>query len=121
MNTLRSVLREVKSGTTNFAPASDNKQDMWDFQPIAKILIYAHQNNYVENCISHKESETSHGWYDLVIVRGGLTYEGEMFLATPEEGKPEAKLEEIVQLNPNIYGIGVNLKAVWQRWKYRKG
>ncbi|WKV91440.1 hypothetical protein [Halomonas sp. HAL1] len=93
---------------------------MWDFQPIAKILVYAHRNNFLESCVPHKESDSPHGWYDLVIVRGGLTYEGEMFLAKPGEAeKTEKNLEEIIQLSPNIYGIGVNLRALWQRWKNR--
>lgn len=93
---------------------------MWDFQPIAKILVHAHKKNYLESCIHHKESDTRHGWYDLVIVLGGLSREGEIFLAAPESDETEDNLEKIIQLKPSIYGVSVDLNALWRRWKSKK-
>jgi hypothetical protein len=120
MDTLREVLKEIQSGTTNFRPASNDEKDMLDFQPIAKILAYAHDAGLLDNCVPHKENVTGHHWYDSVLVLGGLSHKGEMFLAKPTGGDAEASLEEIIQLKPSVYGISVNLKALWKRWKSRK-
>jgi hypothetical protein len=121
MNTLTSMLEEIRAGTTRFAPISNSESDMRDFQPIAKILVYAHEEGLLESCVPHKESRTAHGWYDRVIVRGGLSYKGEMFLTKPPSTSDDTKLSEIVQLKPSIYGVGIDLKELWKRWKQRKG
>lgn len=119
MDTLRSILEEIKSGTKAFEPASSKDADMWDFQPIAKILVYAHNEGFLESCLPHKESRTGNDWYDLVLVQGGLSYKGEMFLMKPS-ADVEKKIEDIIQLKPSIYGVGIDLKALWKRWKGRK-
>ena len=119
MDMLREILQEVKDGITTFEPASNAEPDMQDFQAIAKTLIFADAEDLLEKCIPHKESQTSHGWYDLVLVDGGLSYKGEKFMAKADGGTNEQE-EEIIQLKPNIYGIGVDLKAAWKRWKNRK-
>lgn len=93
---------------------------MWDFQPIAKILDYANNEGLLEDFLPHKESQSGNGWYDLVLVNGGLSYEGEMFLTKPS-AESEKKIESIIQLKPSIYGIGIDLNALWKRWKNRKG
>jgi len=121
MGTLISILEEIRSGVTSFEPISNSESDMRDFQPIAKILVHAHKEGLLESCIPHKESQTAHGWYDLVLVRGGLSYKGEMFLTKPPSTVDDNKLSEIVQLKPSIYGIGIDLKALWKRWKERGG
>lgn len=119
MDTLRSVLEEIQAGTTVFRPAGTSERDMWDFQPIAKMLEYAQDEGLLANCVAHRESDSAHGWYDLILVRGGLSYKGERFLAD-ERRDTDKKLAEIIQLKPTIYGIGVDLKAIWERWKDRK-
>lgn len=120
-STLESVLQEVRSGTSSFAPASNSEEDMRDFQPIAKILVYAQQEGLLEKCIPHKESGTGSDWYDLVVVRGGLSYKGEKLLSEPPAAAADQKLSDIIQLKPSVYGIGIDLKALWLRWKNRKG
>lgn len=120
MTILRSLLEEIKAGTSTFKPASGEEADMWDFQPIAKILDYASSEGLLESFLPHKESETGNGWYDLVLVRGGLSHKGEMFLANPST-EAEKKIESIIQLKPSIYGIGIDLNALWRRWKSRRG
>lgn len=119
MDILRSILEEVKTGRTRFEPASAKDSDMWDFQPIAKVLIFAHNEGLLESCAPHKESRTANDWYDLALVRGGLTYKGEMFLAKPKDDTAK-KIEAIIQLKPTIYGVGIDLMAIWKRWKERK-
>ncbi len=118
MSALESLLKEIKEGATLFRPASSNETDMWDFQPIAKMLEYAFNESYLESFECHKESCSGHGWYDLVIVKGGLSHKGEMFLAKPN-AEAEKKMEEIIMVKPNIHGIGIDLRALWRRWKDR--
>lgn len=120
MTILKSVLEEIKSGTTIFEPASEKEADMWDFQPIAKILDYANSEGLLKNYLPHKDSQTGNDWYDSILVKGGLSYKGETFLTNPSEevGK---KIENIIQLKPSIYGIGIDLNVLWKRWKNRKG
>lgn len=116
MDILRAILQEVLDGTTVFKPKSSSEQDMQEFQPIAKVLAYADRQGFLEHYVPHKESSTGNMWYDLVMVSGGLSYEGEQFLATPASGA-EADLEQIIHLNPSIYGVGVDLWALWHKWK----
>lgn len=114
MNALRSVLEEVRSGTTTFRPVSMDQKNMEEFQPIAKLLVYAMEEGLLENCVPHKESGTSHSWYDLVMVLGGLSHRGEMLLAKPDE---DSSWYDFLQLKPGAFGVNYDLKAAWERWK----
>lgn len=119
MTALRSVLEEVRDGRTSFEPVGTGEQEMREFQPIAKMLAYANRQGFLENFVPHKESQTGNDWYDLVVVSGGLTFEGEEFLSAPDPAVEE-RMEEIIQLKPNIYGVGIDLNALWRRWKNGK-
>lgn len=119
MDTLREILQEIKKGTAAFEPASSADSDMEDFQAIAKTLVFADNEGLLEECKPHKESMTSHHWYDLVLVNGGLSKKGEKYLAQVNESANE-QVDEIIQLKPNFHGIGIDLKAAWKRWKNRK-
>jgi hypothetical protein len=118
MTILRSLLQEIKSGILTFKPLSTKEADMWDFQPIAKVLEYANSEGLLESYLPHKESSSGNRWYDLVQVKGGLSHKGEMFLANPKP-EIEEKMETIIHLKPSIYGIGIDLNALWKRWKNR--
>lgn len=118
MDILRTALQEIADGTTVFKPKSSGNQDMQDFQPIAKVLAYADRQGLLETFVPHKESSTGNRWYDLVMVSGGLSFEGEQFLAAPAASS-EPNLEQIIQLKPSIYGVGVDLRALWRKWKSR--
>lgn len=118
MDILRTFLQEIADGTTAFKPKSPSQQDMQDFQPIAKVLAYADRQGLLEGFVPHKESSTGNRWYDLVMVSGGLSYEGTQFLATPAACS-EPDLEQFVQLKPNFYGVGIDLWALWHKWKAR--
>lgn len=80
MNTLNEVLKEIQKGRTKFDPMSQSEADMRDFQSLAKALIHAHHEGLLEDFLPHKNTETSHNWYDLIIVKGGLSYKGEQYL-----------------------------------------
>jgi hypothetical protein len=53
---------------------------MVEFQSIAKTLVHANEAGYLDGLRPHRESSTSNGWYDLVVVMNGLSYKGEAFL-----------------------------------------
>lgn len=54
-------------------------------------------------------------WYDLVIVLGGLSYKGQMFLAEPANNGARSRGDELLQLKPGLWGISIDLKAAWRR------
>lgn len=120
MNTLKSVLQEIQVGKVSFTPHSSGEQDMEEFQVIAKILLHADRRGLLESCKPHKESSTKNHWYDLVMVNGGLSYDGEQYLARDKEEDSDKELKEIIQLKPNIHGVGVDIKALWRRYIERK-
>ena len=39
------------------------------------------------------------------------------FPETPGLSRAAAARDEILELRPNLYGIGINLKALWRRWR----
>lgn len=124
------------AGKSKFLPTSTAEADMRDFQEIAKFLLHAQQEGFLEKCVQHKESQTGNDWYDLIMVVGGLSYKGEMFLRQPVQtnttqdidaifqqqvpANTDQDINDIFQLKPNIYGFGIDLNALWKRWKKRK-
>lgn len=76
MDVIKQLLTEIKEGKSSFQPASNSKADMADFQSVAKILIYADQEDWLNSIEVHRESRTKNNWYDLIIVQGGLSYKG---------------------------------------------
>jgi len=99
MDVLRNVLREVKEGKREFAPASESPADLNDFQPIAKALIYAHTQSFLERCIPAQTSVSGDLQYNVVLVPGGLSYRGEQFLLE-EDAKGESEAENSNQRDP---------------------
>jgi hypothetical protein len=122
MEPLKELLKGISEGKKIFKPEDTSETSMQAFQPIAKALVHANERGYLDKCNIHRESRTGHSWYDLVSVQGGLSYLGKEYLAsgtsstTPKEPRSE---EDIIELNPNISGIGVNLNALWRWWKNR--
>jgi len=84
------LLQKIHDGQTNFPAEGDDHDALKKFQPIAKALLYLEKYEYIERCIAHKSSRTGHGYYDLVIVDGGLTYEGEQILKS-KPGKADQR------------------------------
>jgi len=121
MDTLKSVLQEVKDGRQHFDPVSNTEGDKRDFQPIAKMLVHANSEGLLDSFSAFKdEAEGPYDWYTTVSVLGGLSHKGEMFLAAPASGDGDKQLAEAVLLKPNLYGVGVDLKVLWARWRARK-
>lgn len=86
------------------------------FQHIAKAFAFAKREGYLDECVIHRESESVNNWYDLVVVPNGLSHKGEGFLLLRSAG-PEQRLEEVIEIRPNFAGVGINLRALWRRYR----
>lgn len=116
MNVLKEILEEIQEGRTIFNPISQSSVEMKNFQPIAKILLFAHKEGLIEGFAEHKESETAYNLYDFVLVKGGLSYQGEKYLQNIEDENTE-KINKIIQLKPSIYGVEIDIIALWKHFK----
>jgi hypothetical protein len=119
MPTLKAILNEIAEGRTSFRPKSNTTEHLIEFQPTAKALCFALQEGYLVGCQLHKESETGSDWYDRIVVTNGLSHKGEEF-RNRESTSGEKVLEEIIQIKPSIYGVGINFNALWKHWKSRR-
>jgi len=115
MDALKEILREIQKGRIEFSPRSQSVEDMQAFQPIAKMLLYANNEEFLEGYLEHKESETSYNFYDFILVKGGLSYQGELYL-NDTKNESRKSLEEIIQIKPNIFGIDIDIIAFWKRY-----
>lgn len=113
---LEELLQAVRDGERSFRPASSGPEDMKVFQAIAKAFVFARDEGYLNRCTIHEERQSGDDLYDLVVVQGGLSHKGEEFLTNPHIDA-ERRLEEIVELRPNIGGFGINLRALWRRFR----
>ncbi|MET4570692.1 hypothetical protein [Rhodanobacter soli] len=118
MTDLRGLLQQIKDGKKSFGPASNSPEDMAVFQDIAKALAFANDEGLLEGFASHKESYTGNRWYVVVMVKSGLSYQGQQYLEQP--AKPPAPAPgDIVQIKPNFYGISIDFNALWRRLRGR--
>lgn len=116
MEDVRAILQQIHDGQRSFRPVSDSPADMEAFQDIAKALAFADSKGFLDGYMSHQESYTGNRWYVLAIVKNGLTYPGQQYLAEPEV--PTASVRpEVLQLKPNFHGVGIDLKALWRRMR----
>ncbi len=94
---LHKVLREIKSGVSLFEPGKDADGDMDKFQAIAKAVVHADQQGYIQNIKSSVGSMRGQKMYEKVFIIGGLTFEGEKFLEK-SSGQPTPADEALTGL-----------------------
>ncbi len=95
------LLQEIHSGKTHFEPETGSKADMKAFQPIAKALLFAEAQGFLDGLRTHKESQTGNDWYDLAYLTNGLSHKGTLALLKNSTGKssdPNTKRKEVVRL-----------------------
>ncbi|HBO0245213.1 abortive infection family protein [Pseudomonas aeruginosa] len=109
---LHEVLRKVKTGAKSFCPQSDARGDLDKFQAIAKTVVYAYEQGYISRIIPRMESVSGQTYYTLVLVDGGLTFEGESFL-DQLSGQPTPADEELVDLLTRIQSY--NIRDRWEK------
>jgi hypothetical protein len=95
VDALRATLQEIQSGKSSFLPLSAAEPDMLAFQTLAKALVFANEQGYLDGFLPHRENSTEHSWYDGVVIENGLSYKGEAFLKSllktnPAESNPLA-------------------------------
>jgi hypothetical protein len=114
------ILEQIQGGKDDFRPEGNTREDLENFQPTAKAIMYAHRKGYLEDCHPIFENVTTKRFYAAVLLRGGLSHEGEMHLNNyneqPQSNTVKSKpVEDIVEIKPNFYGIGINFNAVWRK------
>lgn len=87
MDVIKQILSEIKDGKKVFKPISSSNEDMEAFQSVAKLLVWADKEGLLDNVIFHKESRTSHSWYDHIFVQNGLSQPGEAYLENEDDKK----------------------------------
>jgi hypothetical protein len=112
MNELTALLQQIKEGKTSFAPRTLVEEDLRAFQSIAKALLFAEEQGYLDGFLPHKQSTTRHGWYDYVHVKNGLSYRGQQFLGQtntvstiPISADTPTELLEAVSSNEAVHSI----------------
>ena len=116
MDILKEILKEIQNGQIEFKPVSQSLTDIQDFQSIAKALSFANEEGFLEEYIPHKNTDDENQLYDFIIIPSGLTYKGSQYLLN-QKTKTVAQSNEIFIFKPSLFGVGIDLKAIWNRWK----
>jgi len=112
---LTDVLAAVRAGRLVFAPEDGSETSLREFQFVARAVVYASEEKLLGRIAPHQNALYGEWLYDTVVVVDGLTYQGEGFLSKPEE-RTERQLEDILELKPNVMGLGINLNALWRKY-----
>ncbi|WP_459825839.1 toll/interleukin-1 receptor domain-containing protein [Desulfomicrobium salsuginis] len=98
MQLLRQTLERVRSGESNFEPASESESDLQAFQKVANRLLEAKQQSLIHDARFLKASARGNMSFRAAVVLGGLTYQGEKFLES-EPSIPQSTTKEVVTLD----------------------
>ncbi len=116
MDLLSSVLVDIKGGKRSFAPTLLSPLAIADFQPIAQRLQSAHRNGLIADLrVRSSKMRDSHGSVLGALVRGGLTFEGEQFLAALQRPPELESVEPVIRLKPTVWGMSIDLDALAKR------
>ncbi|MBU1308519.1 MAG: hypothetical protein KKE30_03170 [Gammaproteobacteria bacterium] len=116
MQQLKNILNFIQSGKISYQPERDDFDSLTKFQEIAKRILYAKSQGWIHDVKYQTDYRHPGRLIRNIIVLGGLTFQGEQLLKSRIVGDGNAAFEEdIIELKPNIAGIGVNLNAAY-RW-----
>ncbi|WLT37383.1 hypothetical protein NON20_16075 [Synechocystis sp. B12] len=111
MEDLKKTLKLIYKGETCFKPHNESDEALKLFQEKAQCLIYAKNKGFIEGIKTHTESKTGNNFYDLIIVTGGITYEGSCFLkgdSKAENSNKNIVINEIYLGDKKIIGDRFN-------------
>lgn len=118
---LRKALGLIDAGVWDWKCPSIEDPQYAAFQSITESILEAKNEGLIyEAAIERSRSRNSYMHITRAIIAGGLTPKGKRRLAdlsklTPSTNEiPQDKKVEILQLKPSIYGIGIDLKALWK-------
>ncbi|WP_158713773.1 abortive infection family protein [Metapseudomonas resinovorans] len=114
---LHEVLRKVKSGAKSFDPQKNADGDLDKFQAIAKTVVYAHRQGYISRIIPQMDYVLGNLSYNLILVDGGLTFEGECHL-NELSGQPTPADEALSDLLTRIPSH--NIRDKWEKALHRR-
>ncbi len=114
---LHEVLRKIQLGTKSFNPVSFSLEDIKRFQGIAKTIVYAQGQGYLEKVIPRKESMSGNRYYAAILIVGGLTYEGECLLQE-FSGQPTPADEILSEIFDRIPSYSIREK--WEKALHRR-
>jgi hypothetical protein len=125
MDRLRSVLEQVQGGKKAFLPEDSTPQALASFQPIAAALKHANDIGYLSAVFRVSKMIDSHGNVLEAIVTSPLSHQGLVYLEAPvltQKQQQVPKEPDVLQLKPNIWGIGIDLRAAinWLKRRWRK-
>lgn len=114
---LHEILRKIHSGVRSFQPDSSSPEDIINFQRIAKSIVHAHSQGYLDQIIPRREHHTGNGYYAVILVRGGLSFKGEHILQQ-FSGQPTPVDESLADLLGKIPGQSIREK--WNKALHRR-
>lgn len=85
------LLRDVRNGKTSFKADEADAAAVKKFQSDAVRLIEAERQGYLERVLPNKGARRGGLYYRAIHVVGGLTFQGEQFLAEHLEDNPDAE------------------------------
>lgn len=117
MKLLKELLQQIHDGELSFSSENESLESLREFQPIVIRLKSAHEKQYVSKLKHSKSYRVAGGLVSAVLIRGGLTFEGEQFLLGNDLVKSSTQnTEDIVDIKPNIFGVGINFNAIYKKW-----
>lgn len=114
---LHEILRKIKSGSTSFDYQNDADGDLEKFQDIAKTLIYANKQKYIDTIITQTDPRIITRHYIAILINGGLTFEGECYLSEIS-GQPTPTDEALTILLSRI--PSQNIRDKWEKALHRR-
>lgn len=119
MNPLIELLKVISEGQKSFKPSGSSEPEMKAFQEVARMLIYANEENLIDKLSIHRESHTGNRWYDAALVTG-LSFRGDQMLeAEQSSSEGTSSIADSLILQPNFAGFGIDLKALTKYIKQR--
>jgi hypothetical protein len=113
---LKDILSLIQSGKISYQPERNDFDSLVKFQQIAKRILYAKSQAWIHDVKYQIDYQHSGRLVRNLSVQGGITLEGEQFIKSRIAAGERVTFEEdIIELKPNIAGIGVNLNAAY-RW-----
>lgn len=81
MELTKSILKEISTGKSEFKPDDNSEEPIKEFQKIAKRIKFAYDQNLIKDARFQKSHQrNTHGMYIMVLISGGLTFEGEQYI-----------------------------------------
>ncbi len=75
------LLEQIASGIVIYEPFYRRGHELLEFQALVERLLKMHQLGLVHQVWTQKREIAGTEYYDMAVVRGGLTAEGEQLLA----------------------------------------